>query len=199
VIAVPVVRQFLAGVRALLVLTVVVGLVYPLAMTGVGQLFFHDPANGSMVSMQGRAVGSSLLGQSFTGPRWFHPRPSAAGPAGYDALASGGSNLGPSSPQLAANIAKARAAAAAADGVPGRSVPPDAVTASASGLDPDISPAYAYQQVDRVARARGLEAGVLRRLVAAHVTGRTLGFLGEPRMNVLELNLALDRLTRAAR
>ena len=194
----PVVRQFLAGVRALLVLTVVLGLAYPLAMTGIGQLLFHDHANGSVVSVDGRAVGSTRLGQSFIGSRWFHPRPSAAGPAGYDALASGGSNLGPSSPQLAANITRARAAAAAANGVAARSVPPDAVTASASGLDPDISPPYAYEQVDRVARVRGLEPGVLRRLVAAQVTGRTLGFLGEPRVNVLELNLALDRLTRGA-
>ncbi len=191
---VAVVRQFLAGLRVLLVLTVLVGVAYPLAMTGVGQLLFHARADGSMVHADGRAVGSSLLGQDFAGAQWFHPRPSATGSAGYDALASGGSTLGPSSPQLAANIAKARAAAAAADGVPAGSVPPDAVTASGSGLDPDISPAYAYEQVDRVARARGLAPAVVGRLVAAHVTGRALGFLGEPHVNVLELNLALDRL-----
>jgi K+-transporting ATPase ATPase C chain len=188
-----VLRQFLAGLRVLLVLTVVVGLAYPLAMTGVGQLLFHARANGSLVHADGRAVGSALLGQDFTGPQWFHPRPSTGG---YDALASGGSNLGPSSPQLAANIARARAAAAAADGVAAAKVPPDAVTASASGLDPDISPAYAYQQVDRVAHARGLPPAVVHRLVADHVTGRTLGFLGEPHVNVLALNLALDRLAR---
>ncbi len=192
----PVVRQFLAGLRILLVLTVVVGLAYPLAMTGVGQLLFHARTNGSIVHADGRPVGSALLGQNFAGPQWFHPRPSAAGQGGYDGLASGGSNLGPSSPQLAANIATARAAAAKADGVAPASVPADAVTASGSGLDPDISPAYAYQQVDRVARARRLPPAVVRRLVAQHVTGRALGFLGEPHVNVLELNLALDRLIR---
>ncbi len=195
----PVVRQLLAGLSVLLVLTVVVGLAYPLAMTGVGQLLFHARANGSLVHADGRPVGSALLGQDFAGPQWFHPRPSAAGQDGYDGRASGGSNLGPSSPQLAANIATARAAAASADGVAPGSVPADAVTTSASGLDPDISPAYAYQQVDRVARARRLAPAEVRRLVADHVTGRALGFLGEPHVNVLALNVALDRLAPGAR
>src|SRR5512135_3775638 len=161
-------------------------------MTGVGQLAFRSRADGSLLRSDGRVVGSELLGQRFAGRGWFLPRPSAAG-SGYDALASGGSNLGPSSPKLRASVAAARAAAASADGVRPAAVPPDAVTASGSGLDPDISPAYAYQQVRRVAAAHGLPADAVRRLVTAHVTGRALGFLGEPHVNVLELNLALAR------
>jgi len=188
-------RQFLAGLRLLLVLTVILGIGYPLVMTGVGQAAFHARANGSLLHHDGQPVGSALLGQNFTGPQWFHPRPSAAGTHGYDALASGGSNLGPNSAKLRAAIAANRAAAAKADGVPAASVPPDALTASASGLDPDITPAYAYLQANRVARARGLDPATVRRLVAAHVTGRALGFLGEPHVNVLELNLALANLT----
>ncbi|MGZ4199637.1 MAG: potassium-transporting ATPase subunit KdpC [Thermoleophilia bacterium] len=183
------VRQFLAGLRLLLVLTVLVGLAYPLVMLGIGQLAFHDRANGSLLQSDGRPVGSALLGQGFHGPQWFTPRPSAGG---YDGLASGGSNLGPGSTKLQASVDAARAAAA--DGVPPADVPPDAVTASGSGLDPDISPTYAYQQVNRVAAARGLPATAVRRLVDAHVTGRALGVLGEPHVNVLELNLALAGL-----
>ncbi len=187
----PVVRQFLAGLRLLLVLTVVLGLVYPLLVTGVGQVAFSGRANGSVVRDEGRPVGSQLLGQQFSGARWFHPRASAAD---YDTGASGGTNLGPSSDRLRASVAAARAAVAKADGVPPASVPPDAVTASGSGLDPDISPAYAAEQVTRVARARGLPVDAVRRLVTAHVGGRILGFLGEPHVNVLQLNLALSRL-----
>jgi potassium-transporting ATPase KdpC subunit len=189
----PLVRQCLAGLRLLLVLTVLVGLAYPLLMLGIGQVAFHSRANGSLVTSAGRPVGSALLGQGFTGPQWFTPRPSAAG-AGYDGLASGGSNLGPSSGKLQGEIAAARAAAAAADGVTPGEVPPDAVTASGSGLDPDISPANAYQQVDRVAAARGLPAATVHRLVDSHVTGRALGFLGEPHVNVLQLDVALAGL-----
>jgi K+-transporting ATPase ATPase C chain len=189
----PLVRQFLAAVRLLLVLTVLVGLAYPLLVLGIGQVAFHARANGSLVTSAGRPVGSALLGQKFTGRQWFTPRPSAAG-AGYDGLASGGSNLGPSSTTLQGQVDAARAAAAAADGVRPADVPPDAVTASGSGLDPDISPVDAYQQVDRVAAARGLPAATVRRLVDAHVTGRALGFLGEPHVDVLQLNLALAGL-----
>ena len=188
-----VVRQFLAGLRLLFVLTVLVGLAYPLGMVGIGQVAFSDRANGSVVTSNGRPVGSALLGQGFSGPQWFTPRPSAAG-AGYDGLASGGSNLGPGSTKLQQSVDAGRAAVAAADGVAPADVPPDAVTSSGSGLDPDISPAYAYQQVQRVAAARGLAAAAVRRLVDAHVTGRALGFLGEPHVNVLELNLALAGL-----
>ncbi len=205
------VRQHLAALRALLVLTVLTGVLYPLGVMGIGQLVFPAQANGSLVSADGRVVGSSLLGQAFTDaqgnplPQWFQPRPSAAADPnnkdpnnkddpGYNPLFSGPSNLGPSNPDLIASIQARRAAVAAFDGVPPASVPPDAVTASGSGLDPDISPAYAYEQVNRVARARGLDPGVVRALVAVHVQGRTLGILGQPRVDVLELNMALARL-----
>jgi K+-transporting ATPase ATPase C chain len=181
-------RQTLAGLRLLLAFTVVFGLGYPLLMTGIGQVAFHDQANGSMVQVQGKDVGSSLIGQQFKGAQWFHSRPSAAS---YDALASGGSNLGPNSPALAKAIAAARARIAEQDGVAPGDVPPDAVTSSASGLDPDISPAYADIQVARVARANGLSASDVQQLVDQHTSARILGFLGEPRVDVLELNLAL--------
>ena len=191
-------RQFLAGLRILLVLTVVLGIGYPLLVLGIGQLAFPGQANGSLVQAGGQDVGSALLGQSFTGPRWFHPRPSAAG-NGYDPMASGGTNLGPNSPTLNRDIRRARAAVAAQDRVPPSAVPPDAVTSSGSGLDPDISPAYAYQQVARVAAIHRLDPSRVRRIVAANVRERILGFLGEPHVNVLELNLALVREARKGR
>jgi K+-transporting ATPase ATPase C chain len=205
------VRQHLAALRALLVLTVLLGVLYPLVVFGIGQLAFPAQANGSLVTVDGRVVGSSLLGQAFgdargnPAPQWFQPRPSAASDPnnkndqGYNPLFSGGSNLGPSNPDLITSIAARRAAVAAFDGVPAASVPPDAVTASGSGLDPDISPAYAREQVTRVAKARGLDPGVVGALVAAHVQGRTLGILGEPRVNVVELNIALARLHQMIR
>jgi potassium-transporting ATPase KdpC subunit len=181
-------RQTLAGFWLLLVFTVVLGLGYPLLMTGFGQLVFHSQANGSMVQYQGKDVGSSLIGQSFTEAQWFHPRPSAGG---YDAMASGGTNLGPNSTVLLNSVEKARAQISKEDGVPPSMVPPDAVTSSGSGLDPDISPAYAEIQVARVARARGMSVAAVQNLVHEHTQGRILGFLGEPRVDVLELNLAL--------
>jgi potassium-transporting ATPase KdpC subunit len=181
-------RQTLAGLRLLLAFTVVFGLGYPLLMTGVGQVLFHDQANGSVVQLAGKDVGSSLIGQEFTGAQWFHSRPSAGS---YDALASGGTNLGPDSPDLVEAITAARARIAKREGVAPAAVPPDAVTSSASGLDPDISPAYAGLQVARVARERGMTTAEVRSLVDADTSGRILGFLGEPRVNVLELNLAL--------
>lgn len=183
-------RQSFAGLRVLLAMTVVFGLGYPFLMTGFGRVAFHGQANGSIVQLQGKDVGSSLIGQDFHGDQWFHSRPSAAD---YDALASGGTNLGPNSPVLLKAVEKARAEIAAEDGVPPSSVPPDAVTSSGSGLDPDISPAYADIQVARVARARGMSVSEVQRLVDEHTQGRTLGFLGEPRVDVLELNLALAR------
>jgi K+-transporting ATPase ATPase C chain len=183
-------RQSLAGLRILLALTVVFGLAYPLLMTGFGQVAFHSQANGSIVRLNGKDVGSSLIGQDFKGEQWFHSRPSASD---YDALASGGSNLGPNSPVLLKAVERARAAVAAEDGVAPSAVPPDAVTSSGSGLDPDISPAYADIQVARVARARGMSVADVQRLVDEHTQGRILGFLGEPRVDVLELNLALAR------
>ncbi len=181
-------RQTLAGLFLLLAFTVVFGLGYPLLMTGVGQVAFHDQANGSIVSSQGKDVGSSLIGQEFTGAPWFQSRSSAGG---YDALASGGTNLGPNSSDLLKAVQKARAQVALEDGVAPADVPPDAVTTSGSGLDPDISPAYADLQVTRVATARGLSTAEVQKLVDDHTQGRILGFLGEPRVNVLELNLAL--------
>lgn len=191
-------RQFLAGLRVLLVLTVVLGVGYPLLVTGIGQVAFPGQANGSPAQSGGRDVGSTLIGQPFTGPQWFHPRPSAAG-NGYDPMASGGTNLGPNSPTLTADVREARARVAARDRVPPRAVPPDAVTSSGSGLDPDISPAYAYQQVARIAAARRLDPAVVRRMVTTQVSGRILGFLGEPHVNVLDLNLALAGASHAGR
>ncbi|MFZ0159892.1 MAG: potassium-transporting ATPase subunit KdpC [Kineosporiaceae bacterium] len=192
--------QHLAAVRALLVLTVLLGLVYPLAVTGIGQLVFEHQANGSLVTSAGQAVGSSLLGQNATDadgtplPQWFQPRPSAAGRTGYDPTSSGASNLGPTNSDLLTAIAQRRTEIAAFNGVTVDQVPADGVTASGSGLDPQISPAYARLQVARVARARGLDPATVRRLVDEHTQGRILGFLGRPRVNVLELNVALRLL-----
>jgi K+-transporting ATPase ATPase C chain len=193
-------KQHVAALRVLLVLTVILGFLYPLALTGVAQLITPGRANGSLISSDGQTVASKLIGQSFTDakgnplPQWFQSRPSAAG-AGYDPTASGASNLGPESDTLLKEVEARRAAAAALDAVAPGAVPPDALTASGSGLDPDISPAYAYQQVARVAKARGLGVQQVRALVARHVQGRQLSFLGEPVVNVVELNLALDRMT----
>jgi K+-transporting ATPase ATPase C chain len=187
------------AIRLTLVATVVLGVGYPLAVWGVGQAAFHDQANGSMVTdSSGKVVGSSLVGQSFDGKsadEWFQSRPSAAGEKGYDANASSGSNLGPNNPDLLKAVEERRAALAKADGVPAAQVPADAVTASGSGLDPDISPVYASQQVARVASARGLSVADVRSLVAEHTESRQLGFLGEPVVNVLALNLALAKLS----
>jgi len=183
------IRQSLAGLRLLLVLTVVLGLAYPMAVYGVGRLV-PDRADGSMLTVDGSVVGSRLIGQAFDGDEWFLPRPSVAGD-GYDPLASGASNLGPENPDLLATVTERKQEVADREGVDPSAVPADAVTASGSGLDPDISPEYARLQVDRVARARGLEPTVVRQLVEDRVQGRDLGFLGEPRVNVLELNAAL--------
>jgi K+-transporting ATPase ATPase C chain len=185
----------------LVAMTVVVGLAYPLAMTGFAQVVFPHKADGSLVKQDGKLVGSSLIGQLFTDkdgnalPQYFQSRPSAAGD-GYDPLSSGASNLGPENPDLIKAIEDRRTAAAQLDGTDPAAVAPDALLASGSGLDPDISPAYAAQQVDRVAQARGISPDTVRRLVEQHTHGRSLGFLGEPHVNVLELNLALDRLGR---
>lgn len=182
-------RQSLAGLRLLLVMTVLLGVGYPLAVWAAGQAF-GDRADGQPVSYDGRVVGSRLLGQQFEGAQWFHSRPSAND---YDSLASAPSNLGPSNPDLLTAIAERRAQVAQTEGVDPAAVPPDALTASGSGLDPHISPAYAALQVERVARANGLSEATVRRLVEASTTGRTFGFLGEPGVNVLELNLAVQQ------
>jgi len=188
------IRQLLTGLRVTAVLTVLLGLAYPLAVTAVSQVAFRSRAEGSLVEKGGQAVGSSLLGQRFTGPTYFHPRPSAAGD-GYDPLASGGSNLGPSNQKLLDAVAARVAAVREENGVaPDAAVPIDAVTASASGLDPQISVAYARLQASRVAEARSLPIERVLRLVDEHTQHRQWGFLGENGVNVLTLNLALDEM-----
>lgn len=190
-----------AGVaaRCLLLLTLVLGMAYPLAVTAIGQLAFPWQANGSPLAADGATVGSALIGQPFTDQqgnplqRYFQPRPSAAGD-GYDGAASGGSNLGPQNPELVAAIAQRRKDIAKSEAVAPADIPADALTASASGLDPQISPEYALLQVRRVAAARGLSEASVRHLVEASIQGRDLGFLGEPTVNVLRLNLATDGL-----
>lgn len=186
-------RQTFVGLKVLLVMTIVLGAVYPAAVWGVGQVAFNGRANGQIISVDGKDVGSRIIGQDFAsaGPQWFHGRPSAPE---YDALASAASNLGPSNPDLLAAIKERQAKIAELDGVSVSQIPADAVTASGSGLDPYISPAFAAIQVERVARERGLSAEVVKGLVDDATYERQLGFLGEPKVNVLELNLALARL-----
>ena len=175
-----------------LVLSLLTGLVYPLAVTGLAQLAFPAQANGSLIVIDGRAVGSALIGQSFTDPKHFWSRPSATTPMAYNGGSSGGSNLGPLNPALADAVKARIAALRAADPGNAAPVPVDLVTASASGLDPHISRAAADYQAARVARARGLPEAAVRSLIEQHTEGVWLGFLGEPRVNVLRLNLALD-------
>ena len=188
-------KQIGTAVRLLLGLTVLTGLIYPLAITGAAQVFMPYQAKGSLVVKEGAAIGSALIGQSFSEPRYFHGRPSAAGPNGYDAGNSAGSNLGPTNKQMIESV-KERVALirknhpALAD----QPVPADLASASGSGLDPDISPAAALVQVERVAKARNMDADTLQSLVFSRIKSRQLGFLGEERVNVLELNLALDDL-----
>lgn len=186
-----VLRQLITAVKAVIALTVVLGVCYPLVVLGIGRLVAPHQAQGSLVREHGQVVASSLVGQPFEGDLWFQPRPSAGD---YDALASGGTNAGPSDGEYAATVEKRRSDIARRDGVDPETVAPDALTASGSGLDPYISPTYAQQQIDRVAAARGLPADRVRTLVAEHTQGRDLGFLGQPRVNVVELNLALAQL-----
>jgi K+-transporting ATPase ATPase C chain len=205
------VRQHIAAFRALLVFTVLCGIVYPVVMFGVAQVAFHGQANGSLVSYKGQVVGSSLLCQEFTGakdnplPQYFQPRPSnalsstAPGPGtskyGCDPGNSGAANLGPNNSTLVKDVRQLQQQIAAFDHVKISQIPPDAVTSSGSGLDPDISPQNAAIQVDRVAAARHLPVSKVRALVGQYTQGRTLGFLGEPRVDVLNLNIALDKLS----
>ena len=187
------VRQLVPAFLAVVALTVLTGVVYPLFVTGVSQVAFRSKADGSIVKVGGVAVGSKLIGQQFAAPQYFHPRPSAAG-AGYDGSSSSGSNLGPTNPTLLDAVAERVAAYRAENGVPaGQPVPVDAVTSSASGLDPDISVANARLQAARVATARGVTVKTVLAAIDRHVDGRSLGVLGDPGVNVLELNLALDR------
>jgi K+-transporting ATPase ATPase C chain len=202
-----IVRQHIAGFRILLVFTVICGFIYPLVILGIGQAAFHNKANGSLVSSNGHVVGSGLLCQEFVDakgnplPQYFQPRPSDAVVSGdktdygCDPLFSAASNLGPTNPVEIKNIQTEQQEISAFDKVPVSQIPPDAVTASGSGLDPDITPANAYIQVDRVAAARHLPVEEVRNLVTQNITGRTLGFLGEPTVNVLTLNIKLDELS----
>jgi K+-transporting ATPase ATPase C chain len=199
--------QHLAAVRAIIVLTIITGAIYPLAMLGIAQAAFHNQANGSLVSVNGKVVGSSLLCQEFVDskgnplPQYFQPRPSTASAPdsktdfGCDPNYSGASNLGPNNTTLLQNVNQRKAAYAKLNGVSPSRIPPDAVTTSGSGLDPYISPQNADLQVNRVAAARNLPVSQVKALVDSHTQGRTLGFLGEPRVNVLALNMALDELS----
>ncbi len=207
------IRHYWVAIRALLIFTVVLGVLYPLAITGIGQLVFPAQANGSWETADGTAegtiVGSTLIGQSFSDaegqplPQWFQPRPSAAtaqagtgaaSDTGYDGGASSGSNYGPENDTLIAAIAERRAQVAAFNRVAPETIPVDALTASASGLDPHISPEYALLQVERVAMARNLKITEVRDMVEKYSTGRAFGYLGEPTVNVLQLNVALERV-----
>lgn len=193
-------RPYWVALRFMIAATVVLGVAYPLAVLGIGQLVAPAQANGSLVSVGGQVVGSALIGQSFADSdgnalaEWFQSRPFAAGD-GYDASASSGSNYGPENPDLVAAIEERKAAIAAADGVDPADIPADALTASASGLDPHISPDYALLQVTRVAEARGLEESRVRDLVERFVQQPDLGYLGEPTVDVLQLNIALAQLS----
>jgi K+-transporting ATPase ATPase C chain len=186
-------KDLRTAVIAFVLFTAFLGLGYPYAITGVAQAVFHRQANGSLIERDGQAVGSSLVGQNFSEPKYFHPRPSAAGADGYDGGTSSGSNLGPSSQVLADRVAGDVQKVRDENGLAADAkVPVDAVTTSASGLDPHISPAYAEVQIARVAQARGVPEDAVRELVAKYTDGSTFGVLGEPRVNVLRLNLALD-------
>ena len=182
------------AVMLFLILTVLTGIVYPFAVTGLAQLLFHDQAEGSLIMADGHVVGSRIIGQSFSDPKYFWSRPSATAPQPYNAIASSASNLGPLNPALTDAIGTRIAALKAADPTNNLPIPVDLVTASASGLDPDISIAAARYQAARVARIRGLDPAAVQSLIDAHARGRLLGLIGEPRVNVLELNLALDAM-----
>jgi K+-transporting ATPase ATPase C chain len=182
-------KHIYPAIAMTLVLTLLLGIIYPCVVTGLAQVFFKEKAQGSLIEKNGKIIGSRLIGQPFQGPGYFHPRPSAAG-IGYEGIASGGSNLGPTSKKLAERV-KSTAELLRSEN-PDMPIPVDLVTSSASGLDPHITPAGAEFQIPRIARARGIQEEEVRQLVSKYTQGRQFGILGEPRVNVLELNLALD-------
>jgi K+-transporting ATPase ATPase C chain len=186
-------QQLGTGFKMMLVLTVLTGLLYPGVVTGLCQVFFPARANGSLVVANGHVIGSELIGQNFKKPEYFQPRPSAAGNDGYDPMASGASNLGPTSQKLADRVKDSVASFRKNNPDYTGPIPADLVTASGSGLDPDISPASAEAQAARIAKARGIPVEQVRNLIVGHTQGRDLGFMGDPRVNVLEINLALDQ------
>ena len=186
-------QQLAPALRMTVLLTILTGLIYPGVITGLCQVLFPNQANGSLLTPNGQVVGSRLLAQNFTKPGYFHPRPSAAGSDGYDPTASSGSNLGPTSQKLADRMKASADAYRKENPNYLGPIPADAITASGSGLDPDITPANATAQADRIAHARGMKVSDIQSLIATQTKGRDLGFLGEPRLNVLELNLALDQ------
>jgi K+-transporting ATPase ATPase C chain len=187
-------KQLRPAITSFLVLTVVTGFIYPFVITGLAQAFFSQQANGSLITKNGKVVGSTLIGQQFSDPKYFWGRLSATSPDPYNAAASGGSNLGPTNPALIQEVQRRIDALKAADPGNTQPIPVDLVTSSGSGLDPDISPAAAEYQARRVARVRGLPLSAVQQLIDQYTMGRFLGFIGEPRVNVLQLNLALDRL-----
>jgi len=190
-------RHVYPAIGLTIVLTVLVGIVYPLVVTGLSQLLFREKARGSLIERNGKAIGSRLIGQPFNGPTYFHSRPSAAG-VGYDATASGGTNFGPTSKQLFEEQVKERAKQLHTEN-PNTEIPIDLITSSGSGLDPHISPAAAEFQIPRIARERRMNEEKVKQLVEEHTEGRQFGVLGEPRVNVLELNLALDEASKKSK
>jgi potassium-transporting ATPase KdpC subunit len=187
-------KNLLTAVLMTIVTTVLLGLIYPLLVTGAAQVLFPEKANGQLIRRNGTLIASRLIAQPFAGAGYFHPRPSAAGANGYDASNSGGSNLGPTNQKLIDRVTADVASAQAEN--PGKPVPVDMITTSASGFDPHITPAAAEFQIPRVAKARGVSEDAVRQLVQRSTEGRQWGFLGEPRVNVLELNLALDSVSK---
>jgi len=191
-------RSLMVAIKMTIVLTLLTGIIYPLAMVGVAHVLFPWQADGSLVSNSGGPVGSVLIAQGFKSGKYVHPRPSAAGKDGYDPTSSGGSNFGPTSKSLIDAVKQRTKDFAEENGVPASQVPVDMVTASGSGLDPEISPAAAELQVARVAKVRGISEDAVRQLIASSTRPRLAGFLGEPGVNVLQLNLALDGLSKTA-